>query len=97
MSSSHTVNRKNIFFVLGEGPTDEVNDSIGATEKKFSINFSIAKTKFCLSLRYNGDSSYLFVNGKKIYQLKASNKNISFPAQFCLGTISENFEYIEPK
>ena len=66
-SSSHTDNRKNHFLVLGEAPTDGIDGSIGAAEKKFSINFSNAKTKFCLNLRYNGNNSYLFVNGKGIY------------------------------
>ena len=53
-----------IIFVLGEGPTFRVNGSFDSPEKKFSINFSKAKTKFCLSLRYNGDNNYSFVNGK---------------------------------
>ena len=30
-SSSHTDNRKNNFLVLGEGPTDDINGSIGIT------------------------------------------------------------------
>ena len=44
-------------------------------QKKININFSKAKTKFCLSLHYNADNSYLFVNGKEIYKFKTSNKN----------------------
>ena len=43
--------------------------------------------KFCLSLYYNADNSYLFVNGKEIFKFKADNKNVNFPAQFCLGSI----------
>ena len=53
---------KNYFLVLGEG---DVYGSFGAPEKKFGINFSKTKTKFCLSFHYNGDNSYLFVKGKK--------------------------------
>ena len=34
----------------------------------FDISFSKASTKFCLSLHYNGDNSYLFVNGKEMTQ-----------------------------
>ena len=49
--------------MLGEGDTFGTNGSFGAPEKKFGINFSNAKTKFCLSLKfclpYNGDNSYL--------------------------------------
>ena len=56
-----------IFLVEGEGPTIRINGSFGSPEKKFSINFSKANTKFCLSLHYNADNSYLFVNGKEIF------------------------------
>ena len=34
-----------IFLELGEGPIHNIDDSVGATEKKFSINFTKAKTK----------------------------------------------------
>ena len=56
-----------------------INGSFGALEKKFSINLSKAKTKFCLSLHYNEDNSYLFVNEKEIFTFKADNKNVNFP------------------
>ena len=48
--SSHTDNRNNNFLVLGKEPTDDINGSIGTADKNFNINFSKAKTKFCLSL-----------------------------------------------
>ena len=32
----------------------------------YSPNFTIANETFCLSLNYNGDDSYLFVNGKEV-------------------------------
>ena len=32
-SSSYTDNQKNGFLVLGEGPTEGINDSVGAAEK----------------------------------------------------------------
>ena len=49
--------------MLGEGPAFGINESFSSPEKKFSINFSKAKTKFCLSLNHNANNSYLFVNG----------------------------------
>ena len=58
-------------------------------KKKFSISFSKPKTKFCLSLHFNGDNSYLFANGKEIF--KANNKNNNFPTQFCLQSICNRF------
>ena len=47
------------FLVLVEGPTDDIYGSIGGVGKMFSINFSKAKIKFCLSLHCNGDNSLL--------------------------------------
>ena len=38
-----------------------------------SPNFTVDNKKFCLSLHYNGDSSYLFVNGKETINFKAKN------------------------
>ena len=43
----------------------------------------------------DSDSSYLFVNGKETYKFKASNKNTNFPSQFCLGSISNKFDYVD--
>ena len=57
--------------MLGEGHTFNINGCFGAPEKKCSINFSKANTKFYLSLYYNADNSYLFVNRKKIIKFKA--------------------------
>ena len=55
-SSSHADNRKNNALVLGEVPTTGINGSFGSGDKKFSINFSKSKTKFCFSLHYNTDN-----------------------------------------
>ena len=42
--------------MLGEGPTDDISDSIGTAEYKYSLNFTKEEIKFCLSLNYNGDN-----------------------------------------
>ena len=42
----------------------------------YSINFTVTKKKFCLSLHYNGGNNYLFVNGTEIYKLKAKYSEI---------------------
>ena len=42
----------------------------------FSANFTVANEKFCLSLHYNGDNSYLLVNGKEIINFKAKESEI---------------------
>ena len=82
-SSSHADNRKNNFLVLCECPTIGLNGKLGSPEKKFSINFSKASTKYCLSFHYNDGNSYILVNGKEIFNFKADNKNVNFQTQFC--------------
>ena len=56
----------------------------------YSTNFTVANKTFCLSLHYNGGSSYLFFNGKEIINFKEKNsKFFSYP--LCLGNISKDF------
>ena len=56
----------------------------------YSTNFTVDNTKICLSLHYNGDSSYLFVSGKEIMNFKAKNSEIvGYP--LCLGGLSKYF------
>ena len=65
-SLSHPENIKNNFLVLVESPVFRVNGSFSSPEKKVGINFTKASTKFCLSLHYNGNNSYLFAYRKEI-------------------------------
>ena len=97
ISSSHSDNLKNDFLVLGEVPTVGINGSFGLPEKNFSTDFRKSITNLCLSLHYNADNSYLFVNGKEIFKFKADNKNVNFLAQFCLGSISNGFNTNESR
>ena len=56
----------------------------------YSINLTVAKKKFCLSVHYNGADSYLFVNGREIYKFKAKDSEI-VPSPLCLGNISKDW------
>ena len=56
----------------------------------YSINFTVTKKKFCLSLHYNGVNSYLFVNGTEIYKFKAKDSAIVATPLF-LGNISKDW------
>ena len=50
----------------------------------YSTNFNVANKNICVSLHYNGDNTYLFVNSKEIINLKAKDSEIvSYP--LCLG------------
>ena len=59
-------------------------------EKLYSMNFTENNKIFCLSLHYNGDNSYLFVNGTEIHIFKAKNSEI-VTTPLCLGNISKDF------
>ena len=88
-SLSHTDNCKNNFWALVEGPTDDINDSVGTAEKKLSIKFIKTNTKFPLSLHSNGDESYLYVSIIKIWKFKGLD---SIPYyMFCLESILKAF------
>ena len=81
-SPSHADNRKNNFLVVAEGPTFVINGRFGSPGKEFSANFSKANRKYCLSLHYNADNSFLFVNGNEIFKFKDDNEHVNFPTQF---------------
>ena len=50
-----------------------------------------------MSLHHKVGNSYFFVNGKEIFKFKADSKNVNFPTQFCLGSISNGFSATESK
>ena len=88
-SSTHINNKKKDILVLGKGPTQRVEHTLTA-ERMYSINFTMTKKKFCLSLHYNGAKSYLFVNGTEIYKFKAKDSEI-IATPLCLGNVSKDW------
>ena len=48
-SSAHIDNKKKDVLVLGKGPMQGLEHTLNA-EKMYSTNFTMTKTKFCLSL-----------------------------------------------
>ena len=75
--------------MLGICPTQGLERTLTA-EQMYSINFTVTKKKFCLSLHYNGVNSYLFVNGTEIYKFKAKDSEI-VATPLCLGNISKDW------
>ena len=73
--SAHIDNKKKDILVLRKAPTQGLEHTMTA-ENMYLINFTVTKKKFCLSLHYNGENSYLFVNGTEIYKFKAKNSEI---------------------
>ena len=88
-STVHIDNKEKDILVLGKGPTQGLESTLTA-EKMYSINFTLTKKKFCLSLHYNGANSYFFVNGTEIYKYKAKDSKIMMSPIF-LGNISKDW------
>ena len=88
-TSIHIDNKKKDILVLGRGPTQGLKNTL-ITEKMHSINVTVTKKKFCLSLHYNGGSSYLFVNDTEIIKFKAKDSEI-VASPLCLGNISKDW------
>ena len=63
-NSVHASNKTKNILVLGKDFTQGSDHTTIYAEKLYSINFTKANTKLCLRFHYNGDNSYLFVNGK---------------------------------
>ena len=72
----HLNNKANNIFIIGDGFVQGTNDTTLYAETLCSQNFTAVNKKFVLSLHYNGDDSYLFVNGKQELKFKAKDDQI---------------------
>ena len=73
-------NCKNNFLLLGHGLT--LVEAL-VHQKKYLVSTLIKqRQKCCLSLHYNGDNGYLFVNRKEIINLKSIIKMLTFQLIF---------------
>ena len=61
---------------MGDGFTQGIHDTMLYVEKNYWRNFTDRGKKFALSLHYNGDNSYLFVNGRQELKFKAKKDQI---------------------
>ena len=66
-SSVHIDNKGKDIIILGEGPTQGLDDTTLTAEAKYPINFIQSGKRFVLSLHYNRSNSFLFGNARKIY------------------------------
>ena len=86
----HSNNKANNIFIMGDGFIKGINDTTLHAEKMYSQNFTQASTKFVLSLHYNGNESYLFVNGKQELKFKAKTESLA-KEKLCIGNISDKW------
>ena len=79
-SSVHVDNKEKDNLILGEGPTQRLDDTTFTAEAKYPTNFTQSGKRFVLSLHYNESNSFLFVNATEVYQFKAKNSEIKYYA-----------------
>ena len=92
----HANNKANNIYVMGDLFVQGINDTTMYAEKVYSQNFSQASKKFVLSLHYNGDDSYLFVNGKQELKFKSKTEHL-VKEKLCIGNLSDQWTASELK
>ena len=88
--SVHVTNRANNLYLMGTGFTQGIIDTTIYAEKNFYRNFTDFGKKFMLSLHYNGDDSYLFVNDRQELKFKAKTDQL-IQEKLCLGNLSDQW------
>ena len=89
-SSIHANNKANNIYALGKYFIQGINGTTIYAEKNYKINFTASDKKFILSLHYNGDNSYSFVNGVQKLKFKTKNSEIKIEI-LNLGNISKDW------
>ena len=88
--SVHATNRANHIYLMGDGLTQGINDTMIYVEKNYYRNFTDPGKKFVLSFHYNGDDSYLFVNGRQELKFKAKTDQL-VKEKLCIGNLSDQW------
>ena len=65
-SSVHVDDKNKCILILGEGPTQGLDDTTSTVEPKYPINFKKPNQRSVLSLHNNGINNFVFVNATKI-------------------------------
>ena len=73
---------------MGDGLMQGINDTTIYVEKNYYRNFTDPGKKFALRLHYNGDNSYLFVNGRQELKFKCKTDQ-SVKEKICIGNLSD--------
>ena len=80
-----------IFWCLEKILFKKINNTTIYAKNTYSSNFNLDDKIFCVSLHYNSDNSYLFVNGKEVCKFKAKNSELK-KYNLCLGSISKDYD-----
>ena len=88
--SVHATNRANNIYLMGEGLTQGIHDTTLYVEKNYYRNFTNPCKRFLLSLHYNGDDIYLFVNGRQKIKFKTKTDQL-VKEKLCIGNLSDQW------
>ena len=75
---------------MGTGLTQGINDIRYMQKRTFTETVQILMKQFVLSLHYNGDNSYLFVNGGQELKFKAKTDQL-VKEKLCIGNLSDQW------
>ena len=89
-SSIHATNRANHIYVMGEGLVQGIHDTTLYAEKNYWRSFTDPSKKIIISLHYNGDESYLFVNGRQELKFKAKTDQL-VKEKLCIGNLGDQW------
>ena len=93
-SRVHATNRANHIYLMGTGLTQGINNTTIYAEKNFYRKFTDFGKKFVLSLHYNGDNSYLFVNGRQELKFKGKTDQL-VKEKLCIENLSDQWNTSE--
>ena len=88
--SAQATNRANYIYLMGDELTLGINDTTLCVEKNYWSNFTNPGKKFIISLHYNGDESYFFVNGRQELKFKAKTDQL-VKEKLCIGNLSDQW------
>ena len=88
--SKHANNKRNNIYVKGKDYVQRINDTTIYAEKMYYRNFTDPGKKFALSLHYNDNNSYLYVNGNQELKFKAKTYEL-VKEKLCLGNLSDHW------
>ena len=88
--SAHAANRANHIYPMGDGLTQGINDTTLYVEKNYWRDFTDPGKKFIISLHYNSDKSYFFVNGRQELKFRCKTDPL-VKEKLCIGNLSDQW------
>ena len=88
--SVHKTNRASHIYVMGDGIAQGIHDTTLYAENNFYRNFADPGKQFTLISHYNGNNSYLFLNGRQELKFKTKT-DLLVKEKLCIGNLSDQW------